>query len=124
MKTPIFKLDKGHVIPLGFIEKIYDNPDFFISIASYLQATNKTVSIQFLKLFDMDMKDLPAFDEGWAELFLNGLFYTYRCDFEKMEKEIKALESKAHKSSIIFRKKVCISSNNEPAVNITTPMAK
>lgn len=111
LKTPIFKTDKRHVIPSGFISRIYDDPDFFISIASYLQATNKMISKQFLKLFDMKEKDLPPFDEQWAEVFLNGLFYTYRLSFDKMEKEIKELETKAHKASIIFRKKVCISSN-------------
>ena len=73
--------------------------------------TNKMISKQFLKLFDMKEKDLPPFDEQWAETFLNGLFYTYRSSFDKMEKEIKELETKAHKASIIFRKKVCISSN-------------
>ena len=97
--------------PKKYIEQIYDNPDFFISIAAYLHATGKIVPKAFLKLFDMSEKDLPAFDEGWAETFLNGLFYTYRLFLAPLEEEIKDLETKAHKSSIIFRKKVCISSN-------------
>lgn len=97
--------------PKKYIEQIYDNPDFFISIAAYLHATNKIVPKPFLKLFDMSEKDLPAFDEGWAETFLNGLFYAYRSFWALLEKDIKELETKAHKSSIIFRKKVCISSN-------------
>ena len=97
--------------PKKYIEQIYDNPDFFISIAAYLHATNKIVPKPFLKLFDMSEKDLPAFDEGWAETFLNGLFYAYRSFWTPLEKDIKELETKAHKSSIIFRKKVCISSN-------------
>ena len=97
--------------PKKYVEQIYDNPDFFISIAAYLHATNKIVPKPFLKLFDMSEKDLPAFDEGWAETFLNGLFYDYRSFLVPLEKDIKDLETKAHKSSIIFRKKVCISSN-------------
>ena len=49
--------------------------------------------------FDMSEKDLPAFDEGWAETFLNGLFYTYRSSFDKMEKEIKELSYEELKKS-------------------------
>ena len=97
--------------PKKYVEQIYDNPDFFISIAAYLHATNTIVPKPFLKLFDMSEKDLPVFDEGWAETFLNGLFYAYRSFLAPLEKDIKDLETKAHKSSIIFRKKVCISSN-------------
>ena len=97
--------------PKKYVKQIYDNPDFFISIAAYLHATNKIVPKPFLKLFDMSEKDLPFFDEDWAETFLNGLFYPYRSFLAPLEKDIKDLETKAHKSSIIFRKKVCISSN-------------
>ncbi|MBR6412614.1 MAG: DEAD/DEAH box helicase family protein [Alphaproteobacteria bacterium] len=110
--------------PQKYIEQIYDNPDFFISIASYLHATNQMIPLPFLKLFDMSEKDLPAFDEGWAETFLNGLFYAYRSFLAPLEKDIKDLETKAHKSSIIFRKKVCISSNPSLQKGVASSVGK
>ncbi|MBR5129844.1 MAG: DEAD/DEAH box helicase family protein [Alphaproteobacteria bacterium] len=111
LKTSIFTTAPKHIIPIMYKEQIYENPDFFISIASYLKATNKPISQTFLKLFDMVQKDIPPFDEKWAEIFLTGLLYDYRSSFKQLEKDIKTLEIKAHRSGIIFRKRVYISSN-------------
>ena len=99
--------DKTH----KYFDLVFDVPDFFISIASYLRTTGKIVPPAFLKLFDIKAKELPEFDETWAETFLNGLFYAHRSFFAPIESSIKDLESHAHKAGLIYRKKVYISSN-------------
>ncbi len=97
--------------PQAYMEIIYDMPDFFISIASYLHARKFVVPPAFLKLFDMKAKELPPFTEKWAQMCLEGLLFDHRSVFQNVEPTLKQLEKKARQSDIVFRKQICIESN-------------
>lgn len=99
------------VTPSKYIELIFDNPDFFISVASYLNAADQQVPKAYLKLFDMGSKEIPPFNVELAEIFLNGLLGDFRSFFELLNDHIKSIEKELRGKGIVYRGKVCLSDN-------------
>ncbi len=97
--------------PEKYLENIFENPDFFMSVAAYLNAAGCVVPKSFLKLFDMNVKEIPVFDETFAELFLNGLLDDFRTFFKPLNEQIKVIEQQLRGKGIAVRGKVNLSSN-------------
>ena len=56
------------------IDTILESPEFYVSIASFLNDCGYPIPEQFLQLFDASSRNLPKFDNKWARIFLNGFF--------------------------------------------------
>ncbi len=97
--------------PEKYLENIFENADFFMSVAAYLQASGYQVPKPFLKLFDMRPRHVPPFNEAIAEIFLNGMIDDFRTFFKPLNEHIKVIEQKLRGSGIICRGKVYLTSN-------------
>ncbi len=97
--------------PHNYLDLIYEFPDFYVSLAAYLNAREYIVPKAFLKLFDMKVKELPPFDEHWAEICLDGLLFNHRTVFASIEPVLKIIEKQARHSDIVFRRHICITAN-------------
>lgn len=67
------------------IERIFESPEFYVSIASLLNAKGYRIPQKFPDLFDARQGDLPAFDLRRASVFVKGFIETQDEEFKSFE---------------------------------------
>lgn len=106
--------------PRKYLELLYDDPDFYIAFASYLNYHHLPLSKAFYKLFDTKQKNLPEFNLTLAENLINKLMFKYKELFPSLTDYIDAFYQKAQKSHLIFHQTLYLSGNPK----LTKEMAK
>ncbi|MDD3594695.1 MAG: DEAD/DEAH box helicase family protein [Candidatus Gastranaerophilales bacterium] len=93
------------------IDLILSDPEFYVSIVSFLKEKNKTIPIAFLKIFDAKESELPKFDNKQAKLLLSGLLIKHREEFAEIEKQLDALAKQARECKILQNKTIYMDDN-------------
>ena len=93
------------------IEQIFENPDFYVSIASLLHTCGYKIPKTFLNLFNASQNEIPKFDIQMASTFLDGLFNPKDEDFKPIEEKKTAYFNKAKQMGLVVNKKIALNEN-------------
>lgn len=106
------------------VEKILDNPDFYVSIAALLKSNGVKISKNFLNLFDAKESEIPQFNLKYAVIFLNGLLITNVEEFKGLEYKIEAYLNLAKKYGLIHKKKIVLNEGAKIQKQIANSLGK
>lgn len=106
------------------IEKILDNPDFYVSIASLLKTKGIKISKKFLDLFGAREFELPSFNISQAKVFLNGFLITNTGEFVGLERKIESYLNLAKKSGLIQKKKIVLDESTKIQKQMANSLGK
>ncbi len=106
------------------VEKIFENPEFYVSIASLLKATGCTISKTFLDLFDAKFEELPNFNSKQAKIFLNGFLITNKEEFSNLEEKITEYLNLAKHLGLIHNKRIILDDSTKIQKQITGSLGK
>lgn len=123
MPVHVFHLDVWKN-PRQYIENIFDDPKFYIALASYLNYHQFTLPKAFCKLFDTQQKALPTFDLMQAECLLNKLIFNYADRFPDLHDFITLLHQKAQKHHLIYHHKIYLTGNPKLMKNMARSLGK
>ncbi len=90
------------------VEQIFENPEFYVSMASLLKATGCEISKEFLDLFDAKANELPRFNTKQAKIFLNGFLVTNKDAFPGLEEKITEYLNLAKHLGLIQNKRIIL----------------
>ena len=106
------------------VEKIFENPEFYVSMASLLKATGSTVSQEFLDLFDAKAYELPRFNSKQAKIFLNGFLITNKEEFPGLEEKITDYLNLAKHLGLMQNKRIILDDSAKIQKQITGSLGK
>lgn len=90
------------------VEKIFDNPDFYVSIVSFLNSKGVEIPKAFLKIFGAKKGELPVFDLKQAKAFLNGFLVSNTDLFVGLEEKIEEYRNLAKHLGLMQNKKIIL----------------
>ena len=106
-KMPFFRATDADV------EMIFEDPQFYVSIASLLHSRKKRVAQRFLELFDANEEDLPKFDVKMAAAFLDGLYATKEACFAPLETRKEELFNLAKRLGLVANRRIVLNENSK-----------
>ena len=106
------------------IDKILETPEFFVSIASFLNECGHSIPERFLQLFDTTLRALPRFDNKWAGIFLNGFFQTDSDDWKDLAPARDEYYSLARRMGLTDGKRVVLDGNEKYCKQIAGSIGK
>lgn len=106
------------------IEKIYEDPEFYISIVSLLNSHGVVIPKEFLELFDTTSIFLPHFDLKQAKNFLNGFLISHSLEFEGLEDKIKKYLNLAKKLGLVQNKRIVLNESKKIQKQIANSIGK
>lgn len=93
------------------VETIFEAPEFYVSIASLLNAKGYTVSKKFLELFNAKQSDLPSFGPKQAAVFVKGFLENDFDCFKPLEGKRDFYLDTAKRLGIVANGKVVLDDN-------------
>ena len=90
------------------VEKILEDPEFYVSIVSLLHKLGFKISREFTGLFNAHENDIPKFDITQAKKFLNGFLITKTDEFRGLEEKIENYLSLAKRIGLVHNKKIVL----------------
>lgn len=106
------------------VEKVLDNPEFYVSVASLLKSSNIAVSKRFLDLFGAKYSELPSFDVKQAKCFLNGFLVTLASEFPEVKDKIESYYNLAKRFGLVQKKKVVLEDSAKIQKQIANSLGK
>ena len=79
------------VAPEENIEAVYENPDYYASLALYLNAATGKPPARLVGTLGLDGRRLPEFDLRWLETMLQGVLSRDQASFAHCDDRLKAL---------------------------------
>ena len=73
---------------------LFDDPDFYVAMASCVNYHNLPIPSVFLKMFDLRLRMIPKFSDRQIEVLLNGLLFTHRDEYAAMEDVLEAYQKR------------------------------
>lgn len=93
------------------VERIFESPEFYVSIASLLNFKGFPISERFLDLFDANNSDLPKFDIKQASAFIKGFLENETEAFQPFESKKNYYFDAAKRLGLVANKKVVLDEN-------------
>ena len=93
------------------VETIFENPAFYVSVASLLNFKGYSVPERFLDLFDARKSDLPQFDLKQASAFIKGFLEIETDEFQPFESKKNDYFNHARRLGLVANKKVVLDEN-------------
>ena len=90
------------------VETIFENPAFYVSVASLLNAKGYPISERFLELFDAEQSDLPKFDLQQASTFIKVFLEIETDEFQPFESKKNDYFNHAKRLGLVANKKVVL----------------
>lgn len=90
------------------VEKILDDPEFYVSVVSLLHQQGFPITREFTTLFNAKEKDIQKFDMSQAGRFLNGFLITKADEFKGLEEKIEKYLALAKHSGLLHNKKIVL----------------
>lgn len=106
------------------VEKIYDDPQFYVSAASYLKSRKAVISKKFLKLFEAKESELPRFNMEQTKIFLNGFLITHTEEFSPISEKVQEYFNLAKHYGLIQNKKFVLNEGTKIQKQIANSMGK
>jgi len=106
------------------IEKIFDAPDFYVSIASFLKSGGVEIPKKFLELFDAKQTEIPPFGIEQAKDFINGFLTTHTNEFPGLEEKIESYNNLAKRLGLIQNKRIVLNDSQKIQKQIAHSLGK
>ena len=106
------------------IERILDQPEFYVSIASFLNDRGYQIPVRFLTLFEASPRTLPRFDGRQAANFLNGFFLSEGPDWEPLEALRDNYYNQARRMGLTDGKRIILDGNEKYCKQIAGSIGK
>ena len=90
------------------VEMIFESPEFYVSIASLLNANGYRIPESFLELFDAKQHDLPKFDLKRASVFIKGFLESEADCFQPLESKKNDYFELAKRLGLVVNRKVVL----------------
>ena len=110
--------------PKSYTEQIFDDPDFYVSVASFLKMNNQKINPKFLSLFNAKEHELPKFTQEEAKKFLNGLLYSHCEEFAQIEEKLEHYRNRAKLLGLVYNKRIVLGDNVKIQRKISGSIAK
>ena len=110
--------------PKSYTEQIFDDPDFYVSVASFLKMNNQKINPKFLSLFNAKEHELPKFTQEEAKKFLNGLLYNHCEEFAQIEEKLEHYRNRAKLLGLVYNKRIVLGDNVKIQRKISGSIAK
>ena len=88
------------------LEAILSEPEFYVSIASFLKHSGRSIPQEFLKVFESKENELPEFNTKYGKILLSGLLFKHSEEFSDIKDELEKLMSQAKNAGVIQQKSV------------------
>lgn len=106
------------------VKDIYENPEFYVSIASLLNATGYNIPRPFLNLFGIKQNKLPKFDVNMAEEFFSGFLSTKDKDFAPLSQHKDSYYNTAKRLGLVANRKIMLSGSKKIRRQIAGSISK
>lgn len=106
------------------LEKVFENPQFYVSIISFLNSKKIDIPKTFLNLFSAKKSEIPNFNLKQAQIFLNGFLYTNITEFKSTELKVKEYSTLAKQLGLIQNKKLVLDDNTKIQKQIANSLGK
>ena len=90
------------------VEMIFESPEFYVSIASLLNAKGYRIPESFLELFDAKQSNLPKFDLKRASVFIKGFLEAEADCFQPLESKKNDYFELAKRLGLVVNRKVVL----------------
>ena len=110
--------------PEPHLNELFDDPEFYLALASYLKAQGQQIAAPFLKIFQATGEELPRLTLSEIERVLNGLVFGHREQYPILEPNISKLHQTAAKANLIENKSVQIQNNASVAKTLARSLGK
>ena len=90
------------------VETIFEQPEFYVSIASLLKSKGYQISRRFLELFDAGQSDLPGFDLKRASVFIKGFLESEADYFKPLDQKKHEYFELAKRLGLVANKKIVL----------------
>ena len=90
------------VAPNSELEKIYDDPDFYVSVVSLLNRIGISPSKEFLSLFNAKLYEMPKFDITQGKNFLQGLLFDHEEEFVEIPEKIEEYKNQVKRLGLVL----------------------
>lgn len=88
------------VAPDQNLEAIYGNPDYYASLAFYLNAATGKPPARLVEVLGLEKKRLPEFDLRWLEVMLQGMLSHDQASFAHCDDRLKALRRRLNEENL------------------------
>ncbi|MHC4213132.1 MAG: DEAD/DEAH box helicase family protein, partial [Planctomycetota bacterium] len=92
--------------PEEHIEQLYEYPDFYLSIASFLNHVNEKPPKKLLKALGVSLEKSPKIDLEWMQILLTGLLYAHNKTFPALDENCEQIAQDLKSISAIENRKV------------------
>lgn len=106
------------------IEKILDDPEFYVSVVSLLNKLGFTIPRKFPALFNAKEKDIPKFDTVQAKRFINGFLLTKTDEFKGFEEKIENYLAVAKRMGLVHNKRIVLNESVKIQRQIASSVGK
>ncbi len=106
------------------VEKILEDPEFYVSVASLLHKLGFIISKEFPELFSAKEKDIPPFDKIQATRFLNGFLCSHCEEFKGLEEKIEIYLAQAKRIGIVQNKRIVLSAGAKIQRQVASSLGK
>lgn len=106
------------------IEKIFENPDFYVSIVTLLNSKGYKIPKSFFKLFGTNKFEIPKFDIRYASIFLDGFFDPKMIEFKIFEKKKEEYLNIAKHLGLVVNKKISFNESIKVRRQIANSLGK
>ena len=106
------------------VEKILDDPEFYVSVISLLHQQGFSITREFTGLFNAKEKDIPKFDMTQVRHFLNGFLISKTDEFKGLEEKIEEYHALAKHSGLLHNKKIVLNESVKIQRQIASSIGK
>ncbi len=110
--------------PEPYLDELFDDPEFYLAVASYLKAQKCEIAKPFLEIFQATGEELPKLSLPEIERVLNGLIFKHKEQYTELMEQIEALHSQAAKANLIENKSIQIQHNASVAQTLARSLGK
>lgn len=106
------------------VEKILDDPEFYVSVASLLHKLEFPITKEFTALFNAKESDIPKFDMSQARYLLNGFLITKTDEFKGLEDKIEKYLALAKHYGLLHNKRIVLNESVQIQRQIASSIGK
>ena len=107
-----------------YVEQILSDPEYFSSIAIFLNHTGQRIPQKFFSIMGVSKKKLPTLDLDWLEILLTNCTYNDEENFSKYSEVIQEIKRSLSRIGAVEKRKVVLKNTKEINKLLATSITK